>query len=93
MRRLPPHLKVPALASNAGGNFDVEVTGTRWRANVTLDSSEVEDARIAPGTIVNIDARQPQVSYEIHGSFANVDPDRFVTIGSQALEPLSAATA
>jgi autotransporter translocation and assembly factor TamB len=77
LRRLPPHLKVPALASNAGGDFDVEVTGTRWRANVTLDSSEVEDARIAPGTIVNIDAREPQISYEIHGSFANVDPDRF----------------
>jgi hypothetical protein len=77
LRRLPPHLRVPTLASNAGGDFDVEVTGTRWRANVTLDSSEVEDARIAPGTIVNIDARQPLVSYEIRGSFANVDPDRF----------------
>jgi autotransporter translocation and assembly factor TamB len=77
LRRLPEHLKVPALASNAGGAFDVEVTGKRWRANVTLDSSEVEEARIAPGTVVNIDARQPLVSYEIRGSFANVDPDRF----------------
>ena len=77
LRRLPPHLKVPTLASNAGGNFDVEVTGTRWRANVTLDSSEVEDARIAPGTVVNIDARDALTSYEIRGSFANVDPDRF----------------
>jgi hypothetical protein len=77
LRQLPPHLKVPTLASNAGGAFDVEVAGTRWRANVTLDSSEVEDARIAPGTIVNIDARQPLVSYQIRGSFANVDPDRF----------------
>ena len=77
VRQLPPHLKVPALASNAAGSFDVEVTGDKWRADVTLDSSEVEQARIAPGTLVRIDARQPLRAYEIKGGFANVDPDRF----------------
>lgn len=74
LAKLPSHLEVPPLATRLSGQYKVQSRGTRVVAHVTLDESEVEGARIAGGTTIDVTAGDQGIRYAATGDIANLMP-------------------
>jgi translocation-and-assembly-module (TAM) inner membrane subunit TamB-like protein len=91
LRRLPRTLNVPRMESVLAGAYDAVIAPRTWRADVLLDPSVVEGARIGEGATGRVDTSVPGIAYAFKGTVTDIDPDRFkpfVTTPAGALERL-----
>lgn len=74
LRRLPPAVDAPRLATNLDAQYHVEGTGGRIAGHATLGRSTVEGATIADGTVASFRVDGPgQVEYAARGSVTGLN--------------------
>ena len=77
MRRLPDKLSMPALETQAAGNYSFEAQGRNWKGGATLSESVVEGASFESGTVLGIESRDRELRYSASGNVAWLNPRRF----------------
>jgi autotransporter translocation and assembly factor TamB len=77
LRKLPASTGVPEIATNLNAS-EYHVTGRTGQieGNATLDSSEVEGATVAAGTVAQFATSRGNVSYSARGAVSDLDLQR-----------------
>jgi autotransporter translocation and assembly factor TamB len=88
MRRLPATMRAPRLATNLSVlDYHVRGTGSAVEGSATLDTSEVEGATIASGTVGEFQTGKGAVSYGGRGSLSELNVQRLGrALGIEALD-------
>ena len=73
LRRLPPALEVPELASRLDVSYRVSDMGQGLRGRVELGPSQLAGARIAGGTVATIAQRGDELHYDVNGGLSDLD--------------------
>jgi autotransporter translocation and assembly factor TamB len=77
LRRLPRSLKVPVLATRAGGRYEARLDDRGPSGTLVFDRSTVEGATIDAGTRVSGTLYGDRPTFTAQGGVRDVDPQRF----------------
>jgi autotransporter translocation and assembly factor TamB len=69
---LPPALRAPEIPTNISGQYAIEWGGTRWRAEMTADASQIREATVAAGTHFVVESAPGRFTATVDGSVAGV---------------------
>jgi translocation and assembly module TamB len=77
LRKLPASLRAPKLETNlAVSAYHIRGTGTAISGSATLETSQVEGATVAAGTVAEFDATARPLRYGARGSLSDLDVQR-----------------
>ncbi|HXH05479.1 MAG TPA: hypothetical protein VNI83_02700, partial [Vicinamibacterales bacterium] len=73
LRRLPPTLRVPPLASDLAGTYRLRLDGNSVVGESTLERSIVEGAVFEAGTVARVESRPGRLRYSAAGAVRDLD--------------------